>query len=200
MTGRTTRRRRGDDPGTSSRLRPPPPACPHRARQRRHQRRGDQRLRHRPRAGVDRTFLYRHRDLLEAIHAAEAEPARRPDVGPAVTRASLQADLLAAHERCARLAARIQQLEHDYPNCSANTPGANPDSAHPPTSTQLQQRSYRSNSKSSTSGYNLKNETRTSPPPAPRTATDGPAQPRDATQLTHPSAARAQHLLHATRR
>ena len=31
--------------------------------------------------------------------------------GPAVTRASLQADLLAAHERAARLNARIQHLE-----------------------------------------------------------------------------------------
>jgi len=31
--------------------------------------------------------------------------------GPAVTRASLQADLLAAHERAARLSAHIQQLE-----------------------------------------------------------------------------------------
>ena len=27
-------------------------------------------------AGVDRTFLYRHRDLLEQIHALEAAPAR----------------------------------------------------------------------------------------------------------------------------
>ena len=28
-------------------------------------------------AGVDRTFIYRHRDLLEKIHALQAEPARR---------------------------------------------------------------------------------------------------------------------------
>lgn len=59
---------------------------------------------------------------------------------------------------------------HDYPNCSANKPGAQPDSAHPPTSTSFNNASYRSNSKSSTSAYNSKNETRTSPPPAPRTA------------------------------
>jgi transposase-like protein len=65
------------------------------------------------RAGVDRTFLYRHRDLLAQVHASEALPsAARPAAGPAVTRASLQADLLAAHERSARLAARIRQLEH----------------------------------------------------------------------------------------
>jgi hypothetical protein len=63
-------------------------------------------------AAVDRTFIYRHRDLLEKIHALEAEPP--PDgggSGPAVTRASLQADLLAAHERAVRLNARIRQLE-----------------------------------------------------------------------------------------
>lgn len=63
-------------------------------------------------AGVDRSFLYRHRDLLEKIHALAAEPpATGADTGPAVTRASLQADLLAAHERAARLHARVQHLE-----------------------------------------------------------------------------------------
>ena len=62
-------------------------------------------------AGVDRTFLYRHRDLLEKIHALQAEPATGDSAGPAVTRASLQADLLAAHERAVRLNARIQHLE-----------------------------------------------------------------------------------------
>jgi len=64
------------------------------------------------RAGVDRTFLYRHRDLLAEVHAHEAQPPGQTGGGPAVTRASLQADLLAAHERSARLAARIRQLEH----------------------------------------------------------------------------------------
>jgi transposase-like protein len=63
------------------------------------------------RAGVDRTFLYRHRDLLERIHAAEIQPSAGPEIGPRVTRASLQADLLAAQQRCTRMAARTQQLE-----------------------------------------------------------------------------------------
>ena len=64
-------------------------------------------------AGVDRSFLYRHRDLLGKIHALAAEPpAASAGAGPAVTRASLQADLLAAHERAARLHTRIQHLEH----------------------------------------------------------------------------------------
>jgi transposase-like protein len=62
-------------------------------------------------AAVDRTFLYRHRDLLEKIHALEAAPPAGGAPGPAVTRASLQADLLAAHERALRLSARIRQLE-----------------------------------------------------------------------------------------
>jgi hypothetical protein len=68
-------------------------------------------------AAVDRTFLYRHRDLLEKIHALEAAPpAAGAATGPGVTRASLQADLLAAHERALRLTARIRQLEHRLSN------------------------------------------------------------------------------------
>lgn len=62
-------------------------------------------------AGIDRTFLYRHRDLLERVHAAQAQPANAIGIGPVVSRASLQADLLAAHERSVRLAARVQHLE-----------------------------------------------------------------------------------------
>ena len=64
-------------------------------------------------AGVDRSFLYRHRDLLAQIHALEAATplATGDGPGPAVTRASLQADLLAAGERTLRLTSRIRQLE-----------------------------------------------------------------------------------------
>jgi polyhydroxyalkanoate synthesis regulator phasin len=63
-------------------------------------------------AGVDRSFLYRHRDLLEKLHALKATPpATGQASGPVVTRASLQADLLAAHERAARLNGRVQHLE-----------------------------------------------------------------------------------------
>ena len=63
-------------------------------------------------AGVDRSFLYRHRDLLEQIHTGQATPpGAGPATGIAVTRASLHADLLAAGERATRLTARIRQLE-----------------------------------------------------------------------------------------
>ena len=63
-------------------------------------------------AGVDRSLP------LPAPRPARArstpsKPPRPPRqaAGPAVTRASLQADLLAAHERATRLGARIRQLE-----------------------------------------------------------------------------------------
>lgn len=63
-------------------------------------------------AAVDRSFLYRHRDLLEQIHALQGNPAQAGDTaGPAVTRASLHADLLAAGERAQRLNSRVRQLE-----------------------------------------------------------------------------------------
>jgi chromosome segregation ATPase len=61
-------------------------------------------------AAVDRTFLYRHRDLLAHVHTAEAQP-HTTDAATTVSRASLQADLLAAQHRCVRLTARTQQLE-----------------------------------------------------------------------------------------
>ncbi len=64
------------------------------------------------RARVDRSFLYRHPDLLEQLHATQAQPPNAPGVGPAVSRASLQADLLNAQQRAARLAARVRQLEN----------------------------------------------------------------------------------------
>ncbi|MEU8983083.1 DUF6262 family protein [Streptomyces sp. NPDC048309] len=61
-------------------------------------------------ARVDRTFLYRHRDLLERVHAAASAPAGDGAM-TAVSRASLQTDLANALERNNRLAARVRQLE-----------------------------------------------------------------------------------------
>ncbi|RLL70700.1 hypothetical protein D7M15_22270 [Streptomyces sp. Z26] len=63
------------------------------------------------RAGVDRTFLYRHRDLLAQVHTAEQAPAEGAVAGAGVSRASLMADLAAAGERNARLMGRISLLE-----------------------------------------------------------------------------------------
>lgn len=63
-------------------------------------------------AGVDRTFLHRHRDLLALIHAAEREPHGSPSsVGLPVSVASLQADLANSHARSTRLVTQIRRLE-----------------------------------------------------------------------------------------
>ncbi|MFG2368856.1 DUF6262 family protein [Streptomyces mirabilis] len=61
-------------------------------------------------ARVDRTFLYRHRDLLERAHAAASTPTQEGKTA-AVSRASLKADLTNAMERNKRLALRVRQLE-----------------------------------------------------------------------------------------
>ncbi|MFJ3311043.1 hypothetical protein ACIPSA_50600 [Streptomyces sp. NPDC086549] len=63
------------------------------------------------RAKVDRTFLYRHRDLLSEVHIAERAPAADAVGGAGVSWASLMVDLAAANERNARLAGRITLLE-----------------------------------------------------------------------------------------
>ena len=60
-------------------------------------------------AGVDRTYLYRHQDLLALVHAAELEPSGPQTSG--VTRASLQADLSHAQDRNTRLASEVQRLQ-----------------------------------------------------------------------------------------
>lgn len=62
-------------------------------------------------AKVDRTFLYRHRDLLEQVHAGQAGAPAPAGTGPAASSASLRADLLNAQQRATRLAARVHQLE-----------------------------------------------------------------------------------------
>ncbi len=62
-------------------------------------------------AGVDRSFFYRHRDLHAQVMARAAEPPASPAGGPAVSRASLIADLANAHERIARLTQHNRQLQ-----------------------------------------------------------------------------------------
>jgi chromosome segregation ATPase len=61
-------------------------------------------------AGVDRSLLYRHRDLHALVAAKAAEPPTIASAGPAVSRASLLADLAGAHERIHRLARENTQL------------------------------------------------------------------------------------------
>ena len=61
-------------------------------------------------ARVDRSFLYRHRDLLERIHLAASTPTEEGRVA-VVSRVSLQTDLAHALEANKRLTARVRQLE-----------------------------------------------------------------------------------------
>jgi hypothetical protein len=63
------------------------------------------------RAGVDRSFLYRHRDLLAQIHASESHTPDPSSASSTVSRSSLQTDLLNAQHRSVRLAAQVHQLE-----------------------------------------------------------------------------------------
>lgn len=63
-------------------------------------------------AGVDRTFLYRHRDLLFLVHVAERHLfASDPGAGAPVSLASLQADLANVHARNSRLVTQTRRLE-----------------------------------------------------------------------------------------
>ncbi|WP_330319158.1 DUF6262 family protein [Streptomyces platensis] len=63
-------------------------------------------------AQVDRTFLYRHPDLLENLHTTSRTARATPDAASAATAASLQADLANANARASRLSTRVQQLEN----------------------------------------------------------------------------------------
>jgi len=126
-------------------------------------------------AGVDRSFLYRHRELLEKIHALAAEPSTTSQsAGPAVTRASLQTDLLAAHERAARLNTRVQHLEKRLSDALGEHAWRESGLGTPPTSTPSTSRSPTSSSRPSIYACNSPNATTTSPPPAPRTASSWP--------------------------
>jgi hypothetical protein len=125
-------------------------------------------------ATVDRTFLYRHKDLLAQIHVAQTNPSPADGSGPVVSRASLQADVANAHGRLARQAAHIRQLERNWLNCSGITPGANPGSVPRPTSTNSSTASPCSNSRSSTSPANSKSGLTNSLRPEPPTGNSSP--------------------------
>lgn len=62
------------------------------------------------RAGVDRSFVYRHRDLHAAMLLKAAEPTTTGTGGPSVSRPSLVADLANAHDRITRQSRENAQL------------------------------------------------------------------------------------------
>ncbi|MEU1003809.1 DUF6262 family protein [Streptomyces tibetensis] len=90
-------------------------------------------------ARVDRTFLYRHRDLLQRVHAAAAAPPQEGRIA-AVSRASLQADLANALERNKRLATRVRQLEKRLSQTLGEAAWAKSGLGAPADIDQLQQR------------------------------------------------------------
>jgi hypothetical protein len=103
-----------------------------------------------PRASGSENASRYHPDLLERLHAAQAQPPHDSTHGPAASLASLQADLLAAHERAARLATRNQQLERRLSTALGQQPGASPGSPRRTTSTSSLTASPTSNNRSST--------------------------------------------------
>ena len=89
------------------------------------------------RRGVDRTFLYRHRDLLERIHTAESSHPTYPAWAP-------RSPVPHCKPTCSQPSSAAPVWPHApnnsrnaCPNYSANKPGAQPDSAPPPTSTSF---------------------------------------------------------------
>jgi hypothetical protein len=63
-------------------------------------------------ASVDRSFLYRHSDLLQRIHSVQIEPpTTRTSGGVSVTRESLKADLANARHTITRMTAHTTRLE-----------------------------------------------------------------------------------------
>ena len=85
-------------------------------------------------ASVDRSFLYRHPDLLAQLHAAQTAPTAGTPGAGAVSHAALQADLANALDRSHRLAGS-GSWRPGCPSCSASKPGTPPGSAPRPTST-----------------------------------------------------------------
>ncbi|MEU6546419.1 DUF6262 family protein [Streptomyces sp. NPDC046859] len=90
-------------------------------------------------ARVDRAFLYRHRDLLQRVHAAAAAPPQEGRLA-AVSRASLQADLINALDRAKRLTARVRLLEKRLSQALGETAWAESGLGAPGDIDQLQRR------------------------------------------------------------
>ena len=135
-------------------------------------------------AAVDRTFLYRHRDLLGKIHATQAgppsgnAPARLSPGHPCKPTCSPPTTALSGSPPAS------SSSKNACPKRSATRPGANPGSAPPPTSTRSTTRSPISTSTSPTCSSSWKNVTANSCRPRRQPGTHGPAQ-RDSTPLTH---------------
>lgn len=94
-------------------------------------------------ARVDRSFLYRHKDLLSEIHTVDTSLSL-PMRADAVTVASIKTDLANAQHRLARLAAHNQQLERRLSELLGEQAWRDSGLGAPPDVDQLQQELTRS--------------------------------------------------------
>ncbi|MET9183109.1 DUF6262 family protein [Kitasatospora aureofaciens] len=93
-------------------------------------------------AGVDRTFVYRHRDLLTRIHAAASEPPGTDGTGPLVSRASKPTWPAPTTGPDGRPTGS-DNWSTSSPSCSASRSGTNPESASQQTSSNCTAASQR---------------------------------------------------------
>jgi uncharacterized protein DUF6262 len=100
------------------------------------------------RAALDRSFLYRHPDLLAQAHLSATQPP--PGAATAPSRASLQADLLAVNDRCRRWQTRSGCWSTVSAPSWASKSGSERGSARRPTSTVSRPGSSTLNSRTST--------------------------------------------------
>ena len=146
------------------------------------------------RAGVDRTFLYRHRDLLDRLHAATTQ--RRQAQHRARRHPRLAASRPARRPATLRTYGRPNpQLETRLSELLGEQAWREPDSAHPTTSTGSSNTSSPSSNKSSICDCNSKNATKTSPPHAPPTANSWPSPTHPGRPDDTPAQVLAPHLL-----
>jgi len=138
-------------------------------------------------SGVDRTFLYRHRDLLEQVHVIQASAPALTGTGPAPSNASLRADLLNAQQRAARLSARVHQLEDRLSSLLGDQAWRESGLGAPAGIDTLEQHNHALEQQIIDLASSSANATRTSPLRAPPTASSWP-------RSTRQRAAGKQHL------
>ncbi len=112
-------------------------------------------------AGVDRSYLYRHRDILTQLH--HAQTTNDPSItGTAVTNSSVVVDLANANARNHRLSERIRVLEKKLSEILGRKVWQNSGLGPPPTPKPCKPRSTTATSKSSNSGGNSMNAIKSS--------------------------------------
>jgi len=121
-------------------------------------------------AGVDRSFLYRHHDLRAQVHARSAAPAASP-LPPLPASSPCSPTSPTSVSRTSGSASRTPTSPPGCPKYSARRSSAPAESGAPTTPRHYAPASASLNRKYSTCARNSKNEPTTSAPPAQPTAT-----------------------------